>query len=207
MIHFFAAVSFFAVASTVSALSIGDMVPILARNSIVARHHNISTVPAQCTSGCSSIYTTLNACGASGGGGAKCVCTSANGQALEACADCIVGAGAASVGDTVVSEFNTECAARSVSVAAPTASASTGSAVSTASTVSTVSTVSSASAVSTASTVSTVSTVSSASAASGSSAASASSASDASGSAASATATGGASGGSSSGAGSLGSFT
>ncbi|KZP08955.1 hypothetical protein FIBSPDRAFT_1052061 [Athelia psychrophila] len=44
----------------VSALSIGDMVPILARNSIVARHHNISTVPAQCTSGCSSIYTTLN---------------------------------------------------------------------------------------------------------------------------------------------------
>jgi len=66
-----------------------------------------STLPSQCQPSCTPIFGVLNTCT-----DATCLCTNTNGQNLENCMDCLIGVSGAAQGgaQTVIDDFNNECA-------------------------------------------------------------------------------------------------
>ncbi|KAF7977955.1 hypothetical protein HWV62_2045 [Athelia sp. TMB] len=87
-----------------------------------------SNIPAQCESGCTSIFTTIDNCV-----GTSCLCTAKNIAAYQSCINCVVadsnGAQASEqAAQNGIDELNAECAGQSVAsltIATPGA-ASTG---------------------------------------------------------------------------------
>ncbi|KII84854.1 hypothetical protein PLICRDRAFT_45673 [Plicaturopsis crispa FD-325 SS-3] len=84
-----------------------------------------SSFPAACQTTCTSIINTLNSCTT-----LACLCTNANGQALEGCLDCTANTAPTSAvitqAQTVLDQFTEECSQGGVSLSSLTIAVSTG---------------------------------------------------------------------------------
>ncbi|KIM87990.1 hypothetical protein PILCRDRAFT_267546 [Piloderma croceum F 1598] len=73
---------------------------------------NPSEFPSQCQSECTTSLNAISACS-----GLSCVCTTSNLSGIQSCINCIVSTDSSleSVGQSVLSTYNTECAGQGVS--------------------------------------------------------------------------------------------
>jgi len=98
-------------ASTLLARNYDGLHVILARQS--SPPLDPSQFPPACQPMCTPIVNELNTCTS-----ASCLCTNTNGQNLQSCMDCVIGIAPSeqALAQTVIDDFNTECAVAGISI-------------------------------------------------------------------------------------------
>jgi len=113
MVAFITVVSLLFAASQATALTPVQSLERLARRQTSVPSINPSDFPSACQSQCTTVLNTIEACT-----DLSCTCTSSNLNGIQTCINCVVNSDPSStlqsVGQSVLSTYNTECAGQGV---------------------------------------------------------------------------------------------